>query len=198
MRAAHLVALVIGISCGVPAIAFTSGHAAMPLGSPGNWVSPDDYPAEAIKNGDEGITSFRLRIDGAGKVADCVITGSSGSQSLDDATCEIVSVRAQFAPAADAAGMPREDSFSSRVRWTLPEEPFLVPPSATATLEYDLLPTGRLASCLFDGWTGSDLASFCDHAPAFKFTPVAGKDGKPLTKHIVVHQTIAVTDKPSN
>lgn len=89
-------------------------------GNPGYWVTPDDYPHAALREGRRGITGFRVTVGTDGRVIDCQITDSSGSADLDDATCSNVSRRARFAPALQG-GQPVESSYSNRVRWILPE-----------------------------------------------------------------------------
>lgn len=75
-----------------------------PIGSPASWVSPNDYPKEARKNGETGRVKVRLDVDTDGKVTRCQVVTSSRSQSLDAATCERAGARARFRPARDAAG----------------------------------------------------------------------------------------------
>lgn len=82
--------------------------------------STDDYPPEAWRNGEEGAVAVRLTVGVDGKVADCVVTESSGSPSLDVQTCRILWTRAQFTPARDAEGHPIQDSYNQRIRWELP------------------------------------------------------------------------------
>jgi TonB family protein len=84
------------------------------------YFSADDYPA-GLERG-EGTSSFRLTIGPNGRVADCVITRSSGIAALDQATCRILRSRARYTPARDSAGNPTTGSDSGRVSWRLPEE----------------------------------------------------------------------------
>jgi len=86
------------------------------------YFSDDDYPPEAIRRGEQGITAFTLEVDEAGRVSACRVTRSSGSALLDEATCRLASVRARFAPARDRRGRAVPDRISSRMRWVLPEE----------------------------------------------------------------------------
>lgn len=102
---------------------------ARPLGDIGTWVTIDDYPAEALQAGQEGTVSFRLTIDRSGSVAQCAITQGSGFPALDDRTCALLTERARFTPARNAAGAPAEGVYSSRVRWLLPLEPISQAPA---------------------------------------------------------------------
>jgi TonB family protein len=84
-------------------------------------VTNDDYPEEAIRNKEQGNVTFRLDIGSDGMPTGCSVTDSSGSPTLDATTCRILMERARFQPARDANGKPTTDSFSSRVRWVLPD-----------------------------------------------------------------------------
>lgn len=94
---------------------------AKPKGNPGSWVTNDDYPSSAIREGVQGTTTFRLDIGPDGRVTGCTVTGSSGSAALDDTACRLLTRRARFTPAKDAAGNGMVSSYSSRVRWQIPE-----------------------------------------------------------------------------
>ena len=88
--------------------------------------------------GETGTVRFRLSVTQAGLVASCRVTGSSGSQSLDTATCGVLE-RAQFDPARNAAGEPVPDEIANQITWALPPEPT----GARAR--------ANLASYIFDG-----------------------------------------------
>lgn len=90
---------------------------------PANWITNDDYPAEAVKQGWEGVVAFRLTISPAGAVTDCQITASSGHDVLDQAACSLMKTRGRFDPARTAKGKAVEGSFDRRVRWQIPQEP---------------------------------------------------------------------------
>jgi TonB family protein len=94
--------------------------------------SSDDYPAAAVRAGEQGAVGFRLEVDKAGRVAGCAITASSGSAALDATTCRLLSARARFTPARDRKGRPVADSLTGRIVWKLPEpEPEPPPPPPT-------------------------------------------------------------------
>ena len=95
---------------------------AAPKGSLTGLFSGDDYPPSAQRSGDQGTTAVRLTIGTDGRVSDCSVTASSGSGSLDSATCSIIKRRARFTPAKDQAGGPTTGSYSQRIKWVLPEE----------------------------------------------------------------------------
>lgn len=102
---------------------------AVPSGSPGSWVTSDDYPVMALRMGLEGKVGIRLFVDAAGKVSHCQVIASSNYQILDDAACELLSRRGIFVPAKDAKGKAVADVWSSRFVWRIPD-------TATEILEY--------------------------------------------------------------
>ncbi len=79
-------------------------------------VSPLDYPAEALAKKEQGDVRLRLEVDSDGRVRSCSIVKSSGSHSLDAATCRIMSHRARFNPATDNEGLERDDVRLNRDR----------------------------------------------------------------------------------
>ncbi len=95
---------------------------ARPKGSPGEWVTTDDYPASALRNGQQGRAGFRLDVGTDGRPSACTITQTSGSSDLDQATCRNLMRRAHFNAARDAAGTPVPSSYSNSVVWRLPQE----------------------------------------------------------------------------
>jgi periplasmic protein TonB len=95
---------------------------AQPKGDPGSWVTPEDYPSGPLREGAQGVTGFRVTIDTSGKVSGCEVTSSSGNDQLDKATCQYVTRRARFKPAADPDGHPMNGSYASRVKWVVPKD----------------------------------------------------------------------------
>jgi TonB family protein len=93
-----------------------------PDGDPAAWLTNEDYPAEALRDGAEGAVGVYLRVDAAGAVVACTVTTSSGWKSLDDATCALMGQRARFIPALDLAGRPVAASYSLRYRWAIEGE----------------------------------------------------------------------------
>ena len=81
--------------------------------------SSDDYPPDAVRNEDQGTVTVRLSISPQGRVTGCTVTGSSGSRSLDNATCRILRSRARFTPAKMSDGTPTNDTYTQRITWRL-------------------------------------------------------------------------------
>lgn len=93
---------------------------AVPLVS---MLSDEDYPAAAIRSGQQGAVSFRLSIDAAGRVSGCAVLVSSGSESLDSTTCRLMTTRVRFSPAENSSGKPVADTYEGRIVWRLPAAP---------------------------------------------------------------------------
>jgi len=95
---------------------------AEPAGNPGLWFSNDDYPAEARRRNQQGRVQMRLKIDPNGMPRACAIVASSGSVSLDNATCDLAMRRARFAPPLGADGEAVWGSWTGAIRWQLTDE----------------------------------------------------------------------------
>ena len=76
-----------------------------------------DYPSEALERGEQGTTRVALTVGPAGRVTGCRISQSSGSRSLDVATCRILVSRARFAPATDADGKHIAGTHVTSLTW---------------------------------------------------------------------------------
>lgn len=86
---------------------------------PSELFSNDDYPAAALRAEEQGRADFRVTIGADGRVSDCAITGSSGSNALDNATCRIMRSRGRFARPRDSEGRFVSDSRSGTITWRL-------------------------------------------------------------------------------
>jgi protein TonB len=92
-----------------------------PRGRPGDWANANDYPSRALREERAGVTRFRVQVDTNGRATNCRVTGSSGHADLDDTTCKLIERRARFRPATDGNGDPTTGSWSSAVRWEIPD-----------------------------------------------------------------------------
>ena len=90
-----------------------------PKTSPGTWLDPDDYPYEPLREGKGGYVRFRLEVDEKGAVSGCHIQLKMKQPEFDKLTCELISKRAYFSPAIDAAGKPTKSYFVEAVRWVI-------------------------------------------------------------------------------
>lgn len=90
-------------------------------GDPARFFTADAYPPDAIRAGEQGRTVARLTVDPLGIPRACAINSSSGSRSLDAATCAIAIGKVRFTPARDATGRPIASYMTLPVRWVLPQ-----------------------------------------------------------------------------
>ena len=174
-------------------------HAPTPRNAPGNWVLVDDYPISAIRNGEQGITGFRLKVDAQGQVVACEITASSGSATLDKATCDLVARRAQFSPALDASGQPVAGGYSNRVRWVLPARADL-PRARRMVVSYIVEIDGSRSHCQLveaEGDIPEAVKKAAAQCPAAPFAE-AYRDGAGhlVRRKVTVSQIVEVQDVP--
>lgn len=78
-----------------------------------------DYPSSSVENEEQGTVSVVLAIGPNGRVSNCSVASSSGSRSLDSATCRVLTSRAKFTPARDSTGNPTSGTFRQRITWRL-------------------------------------------------------------------------------
>ena len=91
-------------------------HAMNPLPA---LFAVEDYPPEALAQGVQGSTEFRLQLNKAGRVEKCEIERSSGNAALDQATCRVITSRARFYPAINAAGRATPSVFTGMIEWKM-------------------------------------------------------------------------------
>ena len=78
-----------------------------------------DYPRDASRAGATGSVTVTLDITADGRVSGCTVARSSGTPSLDTATCRLIEQRFRFEPARDAAGNPVAGIAGWRQDWWL-------------------------------------------------------------------------------
>lgn len=96
----------------------TGGGSARPRWKSGT-IDRRDYPRDASRAGATGSVTATLDITADGRVAGCTVVRSSGSPSLDAATCALIRRRFRFDPARDAAGNPVAGTAGWRQDWWL-------------------------------------------------------------------------------
>ena len=87
--------------------------------STARWVGYDDYPAEALAYQQQGTTTLILAIDQSGRVARCKVARSSGSPSLDDASCKTAMRHGRYKPAIGMDGKPMPAHTLRTVSWNM-------------------------------------------------------------------------------
>ncbi|WP_284126470.1 energy transducer TonB [Parerythrobacter aestuarii] len=92
----------------------------VPRTSPGRWISTNDYPSRALREGAQGTTRYQATIDRFGYVTHCLIIASAGNVHLDAATCRAIERRARFYPARDEQDQAIEATIAQDVVWELP------------------------------------------------------------------------------
>jgi TonB family protein len=110
-------------------------------------IGNGDYPAEALRNDEQGTVGFRLSVGADGRVSGCTITSSSGSAALDSATCRILTARARFTPARDSRGLPTTDAVAARIVWRIEDE--LMPVAPTLIVETMRATAAGVVTCSF-------------------------------------------------
>ena len=90
-------------------------------GDPSRWISTDDYPSRALREGKEGVTRITWDINTEGRVENCRVVSSSGTPELDEAACRAITRRGRYKPALDQNGNPIRSSESRSVRWQIPD-----------------------------------------------------------------------------
>lgn len=137
---------------GAPAHAQPGSSAAAP--NQDQWaIFQQFYPARAIAAREEGAVGFKVTLDSQGAVTGCQVTHSSGHPLLDEETCNVITLHAQFKP--DPGLSPSQVRTSDGIiTWRLPASTTsLQPPapvSATAVPDKVIcrktLRTGSLAA----------------------------------------------------
>jgi len=91
--------------------------APQPKGNPGRWITPDDYPSKALRDGLSGIVRFRVDVDETGAVDGCVIQQALTDPVFHKVTCKLIQKRARFAPAIGSDGMPTRSFWGTSVEF---------------------------------------------------------------------------------
>ena len=69
-----------------------------------NWeIFQKLYPSRALAAKEEGAVGFRVTIDGTGAVTQCQVTHSSGHPLLDEETCNLITLHAEFKPETEGS-----------------------------------------------------------------------------------------------
>lgn len=97
----------------------TAGQSAPPTLRNPQFIGADDYPVQAVARGEQGNVSVMVGVDINGRVTACVVTRSSGSAFLDEASCRLIRSRAQFDPAVGNDGRPTSGVFTKTFTWKL-------------------------------------------------------------------------------
>ena len=92
------------------------------IGSMASYFRDTDYPDEAIRMNAQGSSGVRFMVGTDGRARDCKAVEPSGSEILDETTCDIVADRARFTPAMDRDGKPVASLSYTRITWRMPDD----------------------------------------------------------------------------
>jgi len=85
-----------------------------------NWeIFQKLYPPRALAAREEGAVGFTVTLDSKGSVTDCQVTHSSGHPLLDEETCKIVTMNAQFNPDSNVS-VSQTRTHQGLIAWKLP------------------------------------------------------------------------------
>jgi TonB family protein len=85
-----------------------------------NWdVFLKLYPQRALAAREEGTVGFTVTLDRQGEVTNCQVTRSSGHPLLDQETCKLVTLHAQFNP-DPTLGPSQVKAHEGVITWKLP------------------------------------------------------------------------------
>ncbi len=83
-----------------------------------SFISPEDYPFAAVREGVQGKVGVRFIVDEAGRARDCkVVLSAPGVKVLQQKTCELIERRARFQPAIAADGAPIASATGFAITW---------------------------------------------------------------------------------
>jgi protein TonB len=86
-------------------------------------IDPDDYPENAFRRRIMGIVHLRFTVAPSGRVSDCTVTRSSGSDELDRTTCRLIVRRFRYRPATNGEGRPIPATIRGQHEWAMSDEP---------------------------------------------------------------------------
>ncbi len=112
--------------------------------------STDDYPPEAMRRAEQGMTAVELGVSPTGQVVSCRVTASSGSSSLDGRTCAVIMERAHYSILRGRGGHPVASTDRARIRWVLPkQEPLAVADEWSEAVAF--IKDHKVVGCKFRG-----------------------------------------------
>lgn len=158
-------------------------------------MTTNDYPSAALRNEISGVARFRAIVGPDGRVSDCEVIETSGSNVLDAATCRLIVRRARFNPALDEGGNPTSGYYTTNVRGMIPLD--LPPEPGTSTQSYVVGPDGTLSNCRVketDGVESSGTAACPAEIMDGSFKDSAGK---PVSRRVLVKYQVTLANAPT-
>ena len=132
------------------------------------------------------MVRFVLGVAVDGSVTDCTVREGSGDSELDAKTCELLSARGRFEPATDDKGKPTPGTWSSSVRWEIPEtNP--IPPAASLRYRFVVEKDGNVSGCqVLEAPPEVPMDAMCSGFSKRSFAPNLGEDGLPVRTEVTV------------
>ncbi len=84
---------------------------------------PEAYPSEALQNDLEGKVVVGVTVDTNGRVSECEVIGSSGSDVLDQSACDSMRRFARYTIGRDEQGDPRESYDEKTIEYRIGGDP---------------------------------------------------------------------------
>lgn len=81
-----------------------------------------DYPKGAIENKEHGSAIITFDVNLSGRAENCKTVRTSGSSTLDAASCSFTVSRALFKPALDTNGSPTKSTLAATIHWVIADE----------------------------------------------------------------------------
>ncbi len=190
--------LVLAIGTAPSAVAQVSDLAAnppVPTANVGQWFGQDAYPVAAIRAGEQGRVVAILTIDATGRPTGCTVPVSSGSATLDEATCRIAMRRTTFTPARDGTGRAVTSQYRLPVRWILPASAagLQMPLNASVLTQIGVATDGTVESCT----SVPAIPGGCVAWPVGrKIMAPPMRDGRPVKAHVAISMDIATSLDP--
>lgn len=100
-----------------PAVQGRLSRYAAPTNSPNTWLTPSDFPADALADDQSGIVHVRLDVGEGGEVLGCYVIAHTDPDAFSETTCRLIRERARMAPALDEQGAPIRSYYVTTVRW---------------------------------------------------------------------------------
>ncbi|GAA4036885.1 energy transducer TonB [Parerythrobacter jejuensis] len=170
-----------------------------PDGNRYRWFQDVIYPADAYLAEAEGEVNYRLAVADDGSVEDCAITESSGSESLDDLTCNMLVERAKFEPAIDATGNPVSGTYEGSRSWRFRKHDLN---QTTIAIVAEVDAKGQTTSCRLEKLEGIPPKGFRNENPCrglFRGSgPWRDANGEPQARKLTFTVSLAVEEPESD
>ncbi len=106
-------------------------------------ITGDDYPAEALKNAEQGKVTVELMVGEDGAPRSCKVTLPSASIALNEATCSLLLQRAHYTPAN--ASTPRV--VTQTINWKIPPADPISAIKTGVVASVSISATGAISGC---------------------------------------------------